>query len=1005
MPASSPAPALAPVSRAATPGLVLSPSLYLAIFPQIARKSARAAAASTPGLAAGTGGVPAYAHAAAWPPPRVGRCAMCARAASLCAFSSHASHCADLLSRLLRRGRLREARAVASRLADTTTDPAVSDALVACHSRLGDVSSALSHFQRLVQSGGAPSAASSAALLRAMCSASMSTEAMDIFVLWLDNPAPLPISEFGILIPGLCSEGAVDKARFLFDAMLGSGLTPPVRVYRSLAFAYCKARRSLDASEMCQLMLSKGMYLDRELCTALIRVFCQQGRLEPALDVFHRMKGDEHVELDAYAYTTMIGGLFEHGYVDHGLELYHEMMDRGIEPDTATYNVMIKWYCKSKWVGAAMEMYKMMIRTGVAPDLRCYTILMASLCKDGKLGEAEHLFDKMLEGGLFPDHVMFISIARFFPKGWVVLFVRKALKAVAKLDCSGKLLELSSLAGGCSNMSLQKEADHILDEIVRSNVLPVNIVFNLMIIAMCSEGRLDVSYYLLEKLVAYGCEPSVLTYNIVIKCLCEQKRMDDARTLITVMQIRGVRPDMSTNSIMVTAYCKIGDIESALHLFDEMAKDGIEPSVAVYDSIIACLCRMRRIKEAEVTLRKMIGEGLPPDEVIYTSLLNGYSIMRQTKNACCIFDEMLERGLQPGSHAYGALINGLVKENKFRKALGYLERMLEEGIAPQTVIYTMLINQFFRKGDVRLGLDLVVLMMKNHVEPDLITYGALVTGICRNIDRRDMGPSLAKKLKEARFMLFRMLPQIIDTRKGKQKDKNISTEEKIQAAQSIIQDLAESGMMPDLHIYNGMLNGLCRANKMDEAYSLLSVMEQAGVLANHVTYTILMNNQIRLGDSNNAIQLFNSLSSGGCVFDKITYNSFIKGLSLAGRMKEALSFFLMMQKRGFVPSKASYDKLMEFLLAENAIDLVLQLFEDMFVHGYTPRYANYTSLLLVLAKDGQWSEADRIFTMMVKTGKYLDTETKKCLEELCYKQGELDLAFEMEGSMPLYAVG
>uniref|UniRef100_J3N0M0 Pentacotripeptide-repeat region of PRORP domain-containing protein n=1 Tax=Oryza brachyantha TaxID=4533 RepID=J3N0M0_ORYBR len=829
-----------------------------------------------------------------------------------------------------------------------------------------------------------------------MCSASMSTEAMDIFVLWMDNPSPLPISEFGLLIPGLCSEGAVDKARFLFDAMLGSELTPPVRVYRSLAFAYCKARRSLDASEMCQLMLSKGMYLDRELGTALIRVFCQQGRLEPALDVFHRMKGDEHVELDAYAYTTMIGGLFEHGYVDHGLELYHEMMDRGIQPDAVTYSVMIKWYCKSKWVATAMDIYKVMIRTGVAPDLRCYTILMASLCKDGKLGEAEYLFDNMLESGLLPDHVMFISIAKFFPKGSVVVFVQKALKAVTKLDCSGKLLELSSLAGGCSDMSLQKEADHLLDEIVRSNVLPVNTVFNLMIVAMCSEGRLDASYYLLEKLVAYGCEPSVLTYNIVIKCLCEQKRMDDARRLITLMQSRGVRPDISTNSIMVTAYCKIGDIESALRLFDEMAKDGIEPSIAVYDSIIACLCRMKHFKEAEVTLRQMIGEGLPPDEVIYTSLLNGYSTTKQTRNACRIFDEMLECGLQPGSHAYGSLINGLVKENKFRTALYYLERMLEEGIAPQTVIYTMLINQFFRKGDVRLGLDLVVLMMKSHVEPDLITYGALITGICRNVDRRDMRPSLPKKLKEARYMLFRLLPQIIDTRKGKQKDKYISTEEKIQAAQSIIQDLTESGMMPDLHIYNGMLNGLCRANKMDDAYNLLSAMEQAGVLPNHVTYTILMNNQIKSGDSNRAIQLFNSLNSNGCIFDDITYNSFIKGLSLAGRTKEALSFLLMMQKRGFVPSKASYDKLIELLLTENEIDLVIQLFENMFVQGYTPRYFNYTSLLLVLAKDGRWSEADKIFRMMLKKGRYLDTETKKCLEEQCYKQGELDLAFEME---------
>lgn len=48
------------------------------------------------------------------------------------------------------------------------------------------------------------------------------------------------------------------------------------------------------------------------------------------------------------------------------------------------------------------------------------------------------MFNKMLERGVFPDHVMFISIARFLPKGWEVAFVQKAFKDVAKLDCSGE---------------------------------------------------------------------------------------------------------------------------------------------------------------------------------------------------------------------------------------------------------------------------------------------------------------------------------------------------------------------------------------------------------------------------------------------------------------------------------------------------------------------------------------------------------------------------------------
>jgi hypothetical protein len=82
------------------------------------------------------------------------------------------------------------------------------------------------------------------------------------------------------------------------------------------------------------------------------------------------------------------------------------------------------------------------------------------------------MFNKMLERGIFPDHVMFISIARFLPKDWEVVFMRKAFKAFDKLDCSGELLELSPLDSSCSSMSLQKEAKRLLVDMVRGNFAP-----------------------------------------------------------------------------------------------------------------------------------------------------------------------------------------------------------------------------------------------------------------------------------------------------------------------------------------------------------------------------------------------------------------------------------------------------------------------------------------------------------------------------------------------------
>ncbi|OAY77918.1 Pentatricopeptide repeat-containing protein [Ananas comosus] len=708
--------------------------------------------------------------------------------------SSHASLCVSLLRRLLRRGALSAAHAVVDRLVATASssvadaasaldyaaslglsidlprllrrllasrqplkaealyarahegtlpdDPLLLDSMIICYSELGNLVSARTHLDHMIKIGSWPSKDAYNALLHALCAESMYLEAMDLFVLMAGGGVLPPLSAYHLLIPGLCSKGFLDKARFLFDVMLGSGLSPSARLYKSLVYGFCKAKRVLEAEHVCRVMESRGLFLDRVMCTALICGYCKEGRMELALNVFKRMKEMGGTEPDVYAYNTLINGLFRLGYVDSGWNLYNEMVDSGLEPNLVTYNIMISWYCKNNRVDCALELFDVMSRRGIAPDLRCYTLLITALCKESRSVEAEQLFDKMLANGLFPDHVMFVLLSKSFPKDHETTIVRKTLQAIAKLDHNIEYSKFSKLSGGCSNVTLQREAELLLDEIVKSNVLPIDVVFNIMIIAMCAEGRIDVSYYLLDKLVGYGCEPSVYMYNIMIRCLCRENQMDDARSLISLMQSRGVAPDLATHSIMINAYSKQGEIDLALGIFNEIIEQGFEPTVAVYDSIIGCLCRMKRVKEAEFIFRRMIEAGVLPDEVIYTTILNGYSKIRRTVDACDLFDEMVERGLQPSSHAYSALINGLIKGNKIRKACYYLDRMLEEGFMPDTElvdselmpdlhIYNGVLNGLCRANMIEDAYDLISLMRQVGVTPNQVTYTILMNAHIR----------------------------------------------------------------------------------------------------------------------------------------------------------------------------------------------------------------------------------------------------------------------------------
>ncbi|KAH7688334.1 Pentatricopeptide repeat-containing protein [Dioscorea alata] len=188
----------------------------------------------------------------------------------------------------------------------------------------------------------------------------------------------------------------------------------------------------------------------------------------------------------------------------------------------------------------------------------------------------------------------------------------------------------------------------------------------------------------------------------------------------------------------------------------------------------------------------------------------------------------------------------------------YLHMMLEDGFVPGTVLYTMLINQLLKKGDVRFELDLIALMVRNQVEPDLITFGAVISGVCRNVSRHEkMELSLAVKLEEARCLLFKLLSRnTIVPEKLTQNIRCGTTKEKIELAGEYILHLLDVGLVPDLRIYNGMINGFCRANMRNNVNALIDSIDKAGVVLDQVACTILMGAHINSGEIDRATELF-----------------------------------------------------------------------------------------------------------------------------------------------------
>ncbi|XP_039134880.1 pentatricopeptide repeat-containing protein At5g62370-like [Dioscorea cayenensis subsp. rotundata] len=827
--------------------------------------------------------------------------------------------------------------------------------MLLCYCKLRDLPRAQSLFGSIIQLGTLPSLASYSALLRLLCVKEQVSHALSLFFRMAKAGVLPPASSYHALISRLCYKGYLNEARVLFDVMLGDGIGPSLPLLGSLTYGFCKWHRMLDAERVCRLMKLHGFVLDRRLCMMMIHGYVKEGRVNMALDLFKEMKERIDCPPDVYSYNIMIFRLLKLNFVDGGWELFHEMVGCGLKPNVVTFNTMINWYCNNSDVDSALRLLDTMKHYDVTPNLHSYTSVMTALCKAKRLVEVEKWFEKMLDCGLIPDDHMFQLLIKYLPFDHVPWMMGKVLDCLSRNGCNINVLSFVRLFTSDSDEELQREVKLLFDEMAGNNIIPLNVVLHILLGSVCSRGKFNIAHLLLENMVDHGSVPSISHYNFLIRCLCKEGRIEDASfSLYSLLCL-----NLTTHSIVINFHCKRRDIDLALRAFDKMIRQGFRPPVDVYDSIIRSLCKVGRMLEAELTVDKMLQVGVMPGERIYNALINGYSKMGKIVDAQYLFDVMVYRDIRPSCHAYCALINGLVKANMFRMAVKYLRMMLEDGFVPGTVLYTMLIHQFLKKGDVRFGLDIFALMVRNQVEPDLATFVVVISGICRNVSRHEkMELSLVGKFGEAGCLLFKLLSRnTIVPGKLTQNIRCGTAKEKIELAWEYILHLPDIGLVPNLHIYNGMINGFCRGNMRNNVNALIDPMDKAGVVVNQVTCNILMGAHINSGEIDCATELFNQMNRNGCMADNVTLDTLIKGYSIADRGMEALSLFHMMRKRGFFPSKFSCRRLLDCLCQSHAGDLAFMLFEEMVSLGYM--------------EEESLQAAHKIFDMMLKRGKML----------------------------------
>lgn len=323
-------------------------------------------------------------------------------------------------------------------------------------------------------------------------------------------------------------------------------------------------------------MLNKGHGADSLVYNNIIAGFLNLGDLERANDFFNQLK-ERCAVWDGVVNATFMDWYFNKGMEKEAMECYHDLLDRDFKMAPATCNVLLGVLLKhGKSVDANAlfermldnhntpvvqavnsDTYNIMVnecfrlgkvseaiavfrQVGMAPKSRPfqmdgsgYNNMIEKLCQHGMVGEAEKLFQEMASKSVVMDYNTF----RFF------------IEAYFKENCVDEVL--------------RKFNAMLFEHNLKANPRFFNMVFD----GLLQNGRIEEAGDILLRMGDREVKPDAMTYELVIMVLCKEGKLDRSRDLLSDMMRYNVVVTPTLRSSFNEAFGKAGRIDEIERLF------------------------------------------------------------------------------------------------------------------------------------------------------------------------------------------------------------------------------------------------------------------------------------------------------------------------------------------------------------------------------------------------------------------------------------------------------
>lgn len=512
------------------------------------------------------------------------------------------------------------------------------------------------------------------------------------------------------------------------------------------------------------------------------------------------------------------------------------------------------------------------------------------------------------------------------------------------------------------SVGLAEEANLLFDRVQQKGLChPNSYSYNCLLEALSKSNLIELVEMRFEQMRVLGWGYDKYTLTPLLQAYCNSGLFDKALSVFNEIYGRGL-VDQHVFCILVLSFSKWGEIDKACELIERMEDCGIVLNEKTICLLIHGFVKELRIDKALFLFYKMKKLGFAPDVVIYDVIIGGLCKNKQLVQALDLYSEMKGFGIKPDS----GILSKLMSACSLEQELSWLVKQIWEDMDVKSVslLGNALLSVYIENGSV----DKAYNMLKVMIQGEFIA---------------DFGADEVLKFKGKVSPDTNSFCTIIN---------KLLQDGKLDLALGLFHDMDKIRCKKNVLLYNNVIDGLCKSNRLEESYEILREMENSGFGATNFTHNAIFGCFCRRLDTGGAIDMVRRMRIHGHEPWTKYSTLLVKELCKRGKVAEACKFLADIVQEGFLPDIVSYSAAICGLIDIQELNLALELFRDICARGYCHDVVGYNILIGGFCKAQRVGEAEELLDEMIVKGLSPSVVTYNLLIDGWCKSGEIDKA-------------